>query len=117
MIEATKETGKIYFGTNSGPGPQTIMVATPEGRKYLLKHVCRHSPDGFQWGYGGSGPADAALSILHDCVGKEDAEILYYDFKWTFIAKAGIKLMIMEKKIQDWIKKKKAEFQKERKNA
>jgi hypothetical protein len=26
--------------------------------------VIHHSPDGFEWGYGGSGPADFALNIL-----------------------------------------------------
>ncbi len=29
-----------------------------------LRHVIYHSPSGFEWGYGGSGPADLALSIL-----------------------------------------------------
>jgi len=27
--------------------------------------VIDHSPDGFNWGYGGSGPADLALNILN----------------------------------------------------
>jgi hypothetical protein len=34
-----------------------------------LAHVVRHSPDGLEWGYGGSGPADLALSILCDHLG------------------------------------------------
>lgn len=29
-----------------------------------LRHWVRHSPTGFEWGYGGSGPADLARSIL-----------------------------------------------------
>lgn len=30
-----------------------------------VPHYCiQHSPDGFSWGYGGSGPADFALNIL-----------------------------------------------------
>lgn len=28
------------------------------------QHVRNHSPDGFAWGYGGSGPAQLALAIL-----------------------------------------------------
>ncbi len=32
----------------------------------LLTHVPYHSPDGFEWGYAGSGPADLALAILAD---------------------------------------------------
>lgn len=31
---------------------------------WLVKH---HSPTGFEWGYGGSGPADLALNII-ECV-------------------------------------------------
>ena len=28
--------------------------------------VTHHSPDGYEWGYGGSGPADFALNILEN---------------------------------------------------
>ena len=32
-----------------------------------VKRKCiQHSPDGFAWGYGGSGPADFALNILEN---------------------------------------------------
>jgi hypothetical protein len=37
-------------------------VVTVNGRP--LHHYVVHSPTGFAWGYGGSGPADLALSIL-----------------------------------------------------
>jgi hypothetical protein len=36
-----------------------------------LPHVVHHSPTGFEWGYGGSGPADLALSILSLVIGEE----------------------------------------------
>lgn len=36
-----------------------------------LKHV-RHSPDGFEWGYGGSGPAQLAFAILLHLTGDPD---------------------------------------------
>ncbi|HUU57257.1 MAG TPA: DUF6166 domain-containing protein [bacterium] len=55
-----------------------------------LPHVERHSPDGFNWGYGGSGPADLALSILAYATGEGDAMRnrpgLYQDFKWEVVA-------------------------------
>ena len=44
-----------------------------------------HSPDGFAWGYGGSGPAQLALAILLH-LGKEN-EIHYQRFKQMVIAK------------------------------
>lgn len=43
--------------------PVTVLIVS---RNYSrpLKHVKHHSPTGFEYGYGGSGPADLALSIL-----------------------------------------------------
>jgi len=85
-IEWTKKTlnpVKVYEG-NRFPRLGASRV-TVDGQP--LRHVCRHSPDGFEWGYGGSGPADLALSILADCLGLERADRLYQDFKWAFVAK------------------------------
>lgn len=50
--------------------------------------ITKHSPDGFGWGYGGSGPSDFALNILSVFIGQEVAECggLYQDFKFQFIA-------------------------------
>jgi len=48
--------------------------------------INNHSPDGFSWGYGGSGPAQLALAILLDMYGEELARKLYQDFKWDVIA-------------------------------
>ena len=46
-----------------------------------------HSPTGFEWGYGGSGPAQLALAILAEHLGNDDAALnLYQDFKWACIA-------------------------------
>lgn len=52
-----------------------------------LRHVVRHSLNGFEWGYGGSGPADLALSILCDLIPEHEAESLYQQFKWDVIAR------------------------------
>lgn len=48
--------------------------------------VADHSPTGMNFGYGGSGPADAALNLLSVLVGSEAAWPLHQDFKWAFIA-------------------------------
>ncbi len=42
-----------------------------------------HSPDGFNWGYGGSGPAQLALAIILKLSGKEDG---YQNFKEMVVA-------------------------------
>jgi hypothetical protein len=50
-------------------------------------HQVRHSPDGYETGYGGSGPADLALSILADFYGDVEAAWRgHQSFKWRFIA-------------------------------
>jgi len=46
-----------------------------------------HSPTGFSWGYGGSGPAQLALALLYDVTGDpEPAKGYYQAFKWAVVA-------------------------------
>lgn len=73
-----------------------------------LRHIERHSPDGFEWGYGGSGPADLALSILADLCGMENANEYYQEFKFRFVSRFGNEWEIGEKEIVDWLEKQKA---------
>ncbi len=49
--------------------------------------IVNHSPDGFNWGYGGSGPAQLALAILLRCLSNHQALSRYQQFKWDVIAK------------------------------
>jgi hypothetical protein len=58
---------KTYIGKRT-PNPVVMVhVQTPtENYAYVLRHVIYHSPAGLEWGYGGSGPADTALSLLAD---------------------------------------------------
>lgn len=44
-----------------------------------LPHVVHHSPTGFEWGYGGSGPADLALSILALVIGEEQETVRIFE--------------------------------------
>lgn len=54
-----------------------------------VPHVIKfHSPSGFEWGYGGSGPADLALNILYAITGDRELAMQYHQqFKWDFIAR------------------------------
>ena len=65
------------------------LERSPKGyAKANVPHsIVRHSPSGFEWGYGGSGPADLALNILAPMIGQEDAEKLYQQFKWDVISR------------------------------
>ena len=48
--------------------------------------VARHSPDGFSWGCGGSGPAQLALALLLRATDRKTAVAHYQAFKWQVIA-------------------------------
>ena len=66
-------------------GPRVQRIAE-DGRRSPLPlrlDLDNHSPDGFAWGYGGSGPAQLALALLADALG-DDAEALrlHMRFKW-----------------------------------
>lgn len=52
----------------------------------------KHSPDGYEWGYGGSGPADLALNTLLAAarlgyLSQEEARAWYQEFKWAHLAR------------------------------
>ena len=80
------------------------MKVNDAGNPYVLSHIERHSPDGFQWGYGGSGPADLARSILYDLLGDFNiVDRLYQTFKFDFVAKANRVLIIFESDIRAWL--------------
>jgi hypothetical protein len=107
-------TKKIYRGI---PGDNAqIWVVPAAGKPYLLKHIVFHSPTGFSWGYGGSGPADLALSILADQLGENPTEDdlywgrpycwqLHQSFKWDFIAKLpfGEAFELSDTQIESWL--------------
>ena len=48
--------------------------------------IRNHSPDGFSWGYGGSGPSQLALAICIELYGVSKAQEIYQEFKWKYIA-------------------------------
>lgn len=47
--------------------PKIVFNRLADGRAQVVgleQLVVHHSPDGFEWGYGGSGPSDLALNLL-----------------------------------------------------
>lgn len=67
------ETRRVWLnGRELRPGPS--------------QKVWNYSPDGFNWGYGGSGPAQLALAILLKLCSKEMALDHYQAFKRKVIA-------------------------------
>lgn len=50
--------------------------------------LANHSPDGFNWGFHGSGPSQTALAILADALGDDKRALeLYQSFKCKVIAR------------------------------
>lgn len=82
------------------PGNLEVFVVKA-GTRRRLRHIVRHSPDGFECGYAGSGPADLAYAILvshFEGAGKGQIRIgddtpraraakLYQRFKFQIVAK------------------------------
>ena len=74
------------------------------------QHV-RHSPTGYEWGYGGSGPADLALNILRAFTSEEEADQLYQEFKWDVIASLPrVGGTIEGRAVQAWLEHKRKEI-------
>ena len=66
--------------------------------------VMNHSPDGFSWGYHGSGPAQLALALLLLVAPEPIALRLYQQFKRDVIAnKPMSESWILDIDVEDWI--------------
>ncbi len=71
-----------------GDPDDIVLWRTLEGEAHAsVPHVARHSPTGIEWGYGGSGPADLARSILFALADEPTADALYQPFKHEVIGR------------------------------
>lgn len=82
-----------------------------QAQEFPLHHFVKHSPTGFEIGYGGSGPADLAYSILVHWFlsykftleeAQEEAWAQHQDFKWAFVAKEREHLVISDEEVGKW---------------
>jgi hypothetical protein len=76
---------KCYEGRREGDhGLACVYVdAVPLNPRFDLRN---HSPNGFEWGYGGSGPAQLALALLADHLGNDERALRLYQAKWQVVA-------------------------------
>src|SRR5437016_4348213 len=78
---------RAFSDREDAMGPVAVTVQSGRRRPRPLRHRVYHSPDGFSWGYGGSGPADLARSILADHLrGRIPHQSIYQAFKRDFVA-------------------------------
>ena len=75
-----------YEGEGAGVGEVYVVTDTRREPLPLRLDLRNHSPTGFAWGYGGSGPAQLALALLANTVGDEEALAWYQPFKWRMVA-------------------------------
>lgn len=68
--------------------------------------VFNHSPDGFNWGYSGSGPAQLSLAILLEFFGEKLALKFYQEFKSDVISKIpqGKNFDLTEEFVKNWVR-------------
>ena len=76
---------KVYRGIRTTDGVR-VTVYGHDGAASPLQHHRQHSPDGFEWGYAGSGPADLALALCIDVLGSVPATAVYQAVKNDLIA-------------------------------
>lgn len=77
--------------------------------------VRNHSPTGFSWGYGGSGPSQLALAVLLTVVPRAEAERFYMDFKWDHVCRWPFgEPFDVEVDVQQWLQEKRGDEEKER---
>ena len=70
---------KTYTGRRADGG--CVVTVSAGGNTYALAprlDLRNHSPTGFEWGYGGSGPAQLALALAADVLGDDEAALGVY---------------------------------------
>lgn len=86
------------------PTTRRVTIDGVELNPEYSQSIYNHSPDGFNWGYGGSGPSQLALAILLETTKDLSlSKMFYQDFKWEFIANGDHNLCI-NINMHDWIK-------------
>jgi hypothetical protein len=76
----------VYHGYRDAGG--TAHVDADDAPLRLRLDLWNHSPTGFEWGYGGSGPAQLALALLADALGDDARAVrLHQRFKWEIVAR------------------------------
>ena len=95
---------KIYRGTRNSEGGSIVSVDGHPLDPNPSLRLWNHSPDGFNWGYGGSGPAQLALAILLDVYADPVRAVRHHQaFKWDVIAGLSNQWEISEVEVRLWM--------------
>ena len=83
-------TGYRILDTRGNSVRAVVVVheGDPEPRSLDLRHDLRRHSEEFNWGYGGSGPAQLALALAADVLGNdEQAQDIYQRLKFKLIGR------------------------------
>lgn len=110
----------VFIGARLFPGTNSVTATYIQDLEEVSRPLplyleeVQHSPTGFEWGYGGSGPAQLAYAILRfyfELSGHEDpagqAQEHYQDFKRELIARLNGDFNIRAEYIAWYLEKKK----------
>ncbi|MCP4878279.1 MAG: hypothetical protein GY896_22735 [Gammaproteobacteria bacterium] len=107
--------GHFFHGENAS----ILVVDSETGKTRKLGFAggkARHSPDGFSWGYAGSGPAELARAIIADVSNDPDPHpALYQAFKNEFLGASTLdqnstSWSISEDVILQWLKDRREKY-------
>ena len=97
-----------------GLGPQLVTKDDDILNPTPIHKIWYHSPDGFNWGYEGSGPAQLALALLYDVTKDKDIAVrLHQEFKRDYVAAWGDTWEITDADIRGWVDSKLAAVERE----
>lgn len=105
-------SNKLYAGNPDESSEKNVWVFDGQaGTSYdlpLRLDLHNHSPTGFAWGYGGSGPHQLALALLADAT-KDDKLALQYYHSYVIDVVSGLDMDkpwgLTQEVILAWVKK------------
>ena len=96
-----------YFGRARFKQCEYSVTACNGGTIILLplrNDLRNHSPDGFSWGYNGSGPAQLALALLADATGSDEKALKYYQrYKAEIVSRLPENWELPIKAVSSWV--------------
>jgi hypothetical protein len=111
------KSSTIVYSVVRPDSSDVILCRRETGNSFMISpaaslKVWNHSPTGFEFGYGGSGPAQLALAILLDFLdGDAERAVCHHQaFKWRFVARwSGDRAQVSGAAIVDFLHEAEAE--------
>lgn len=100
---------QVFIGTRV-PGGRNRVVVREGVIERELPHLMLHSPDGFEWGYHGSGPLDLARALVAFLMGtRVPSARIYRQVLREFVAHLeGDEWRATDQEVWFWVNKAKA---------